>query len=167
MPQLQFAHCTILFALMYFAHIHLQIHSAGSVSASFTCSLLLHLKVVGAGLSGCPPFLRHISYSVQFLWREVVWGKQSRMRGCEETNRSYFLQTLNLPSGSKLKPRAAMAKKCKLYDNVARMRGDRNALITLTPAVHGPDSHCNFYLCIRHFRALFSPTLSMLRAISV
>lgn len=35
----------------------------------------------------------------------------------------------------------------------------------LTPAVHGPDSHRNFYLRIRHFCPLVSPTPSKRRAI--
>lgn len=44
---------------------------------------------------------------------------------------------------------------------------------TLTPAVHGPDSHRNFYLCIRHFLSTFflsfplPPLLSLRRAIDV
>ena len=38
---------------------------------------------------------------------------------------------------------------------------------TLTPAVHGPDSHCNFYLCIRHFFVHFSlPPVRLCAALS-
>lgn len=36
-----------------------------------------------------------------------------------------------------------------------RVQQRETTIVTLTPAVHGPNSHCNFYLCIRHFRPLF------------
>lgn len=54
---------------------NLKIPTVGSISALFTCSLLLHLKVVGVELFGCPPYPRHILCSVQFLQRHKFVGK--------------------------------------------------------------------------------------------
>lgn len=60
-----------------------------------------------------------------------------------------------------------MAKTSQLSQNVGinannRYVGDGTDEKTqkLTPAVHGPDSHRNFYLRIRHFCPLVSPTPS-------
>lgn len=55
----------------------------GSVSALFTCSLLLHLKVVGEALFGCPPFPRHILCSAQFLLRQVCRESKAECGGVQ------------------------------------------------------------------------------------
>lgn len=67
MPQPQHKSNTVLLDIMQFSCVHVQTQSVGSISALFTCSLLLHLKVVGVELFGCPPYPRHILCSVQFL----------------------------------------------------------------------------------------------------
>lgn len=55
----------------------------GSVSALFTCSLLLHLKVAGEVLFGCPPFPRHILCSAQFLSRQVCRESKAECGGVQ------------------------------------------------------------------------------------
>lgn len=59
----------------------------GSVSALFTCSLLLHLKAVGAELFGCPPCPPHILCSARFLRREVCWESEAEIK---KTDPNYF-----------------------------------------------------------------------------
>lgn len=88
----------------------------GSVSALFTCSLLLHLKVAGEALFGCPPFPRHILCSAQFLSRQVCRESKAECGGVQSKNPSYFLQTA-LKSDSGLVNsswKQQMAKKSKL-----------------------------------------------------
>lgn len=106
-----FAYCSLLCTVFCMRITQ----TVGSLSALFTCSLLFHLKVVGGELFGCPPYPRHILYSVQFLWREVCWGCEAECGGVK-SKKCKLLSNVFM-SESKLE--TAMAKKSKLYDNVA------------------------------------------------